>query len=368
MVIQTLPRALIAEALWVTTQTMKKNILIAPEGPSSPFKVSDLPVIAKLCRAAHHHYRKKWAKRLAKRPTRMAYDVARDLLKIGGQGRMHLGQDRTALFDARKPHFGSIYFGNEAAGYEPDVSALLSCLLKGDQTFCDIGSNWGYFTFYAASLKDFTGPIHAFEPVPATRLDVTQLRDGFGLQDRITIHATALSSEAGSVEMAVHDSETGLNRIAGSGVGREGAGREIVKMSRFDDLGIKSDVIKMDVEDHEFEALSGAVDTLQNAKPFIIVESWLTPSQPLRTLRALRLLEEQNYDLYQPCWRIDTHDGLVIFPELGDRLPGPDCKLALVPFPSEQRFMLSQQMNVFACPKGRQEDLISLGFEQMAIA
>jgi FkbM family methyltransferase len=346
---------------------MTKEILIAPNGPAAPFTVSDLPAIAKLCRAAHHQYRKKWSKRLAKRPTRMAYDFARDVLKLGGQGRVHLNNDLSANFDARKPHFGSIYFGNETAGYEPDVSALLASLLTKDQVFCDIGSNWGYFTFYAASLINFTGPIHAFEPVPATRADVIALRDGFGLQDRITVHATALSSDAGTVEMAVHDSETGLNRITGSGVGREGDGREMVPMSRFDDLEIKPDVIKMDVEDHEYEALSGATKTLKNAKPYIIVESWLTPSQPRRTLRALELLESHSYALYQPCWRVSTTDGDVIFPELGGRLPGPDCKLALVPFPSEQRFMLSQQMNVFACPKGRESDLTSLGFEHQSI-
>jgi FkbM family methyltransferase len=345
---------------------MINQILIAPALPATPYRVSELPLLAKLCRAAHHQYRKKWSKRLAKRPTRMAYDFARDVLKLGGHGRVYLGEGRRANFDARKPHFGNIYFGNEAAGYEPDVSALLASLLQGDKTFCDIGSNWGYFTFYAASLSNFTGPIHTFEPVPATRSDVIGLRDGFGLQDRITVHATALSSETGTVEMAVHDSETGLNRITGSGVGREGDGRETVPMSRFDDLGIAPDVIKMDVEDHEFEALSGATEALKTAKPFIIVESWLTPSQPRRTLRALELLESHGYDLYQPCWRVTTADGAVIFPELSDRLPGPDCKLALVPFPSEQRFMLSQQMNVFACPKDRQDDLTTLGFDQVA--
>lgn len=348
-------------------QTMSKKILIAPQGPSSPFHVTDLPLIAKLCRAAHHQYKKKWSKRLAKRPIRIIYDIARNILNLAGHGRIHLNHDRTALFDARKPHFGSIYFGNQAAGYEPDVSALLSSLLNGEQTFCDIGSNWGYFTFYAASLKDFSGPIHAFEPVPTTRSDVIGLCDGFGLQNRITVHATALSSEAGSVEMAVHDSETGLNRIVGSGVGREGARRELVKISKFDDLGIKPDVIKMDVEDHEFEALSGMVETLAMAKPFIIVESWLTPSQPLRTLRALQLLEQHNYDLYQPCWRINTPVGDTVFPDIGARIPSKDCQLALVPFPSRQRFMLSQQMNVFACPRGREEDLRKLGFSEEKI-
>lgn len=339
-------------------------MLIAPALPSSPFEVISLPLIAKLSRAAHHRYQKKWSKRFAKRPTRFAYDIARNVLGLSGDGRVRLGHGGPiAPFDGRKPHFGSVYFGNEAAGYEPDVSALLASLLKADRTFCDIGANWGYFTFYAASLKDFQGPIHAFEPVPQTRSDLERLREGFGLTDRITVHDTALSSETGSVEMAVHDAETGLNRIAGSGVGREGDGRETVPMSRFDDLGIIPDVIKMDVEDHEFQALKGASNTLKSASPFIIVESWLTPSQPIRTLQALLLLENANYCLFQPCWRVMTSDGPVIFPELDGRVPDENCRLTLMPFPSAQRFLLSQQMNVFACHHDRLEELETLGFE-----
>ena len=80
-------------------------------------------------------------------------------------------------------------------------------------------------------------------------------------------------------------------------------------------------------------------------------------------MRALTLLENHNYDLYQPCWRVKTSEGAVIFPDVQGRVPGPDNKLALVPFPSEQRFMLSQQMNVFACPRDREDDLKVLGFE-----
>lgn len=125
-------------------------------------------------------------------------------------------------------------------------------------------------------------------------------------------------------------------------------------------LGITPNVIKMDTEDHAFEALSGAVDTLSNSKPFIVVESWLTLSQPLSTLSALQLLEAHGNGFYQPCWRVDMSDGGIVFPDLDGRVP--DYQLALIPFLSEQRFMLSQLMNVFACPKGRKDDLKALGF------
>lgn len=348
---------------------MTAETLVAPALPARPFTVADLPLIAKLARAAHHKYAKRWTKRLAKKPVRLAYDVARDVLKLGGYGRVTLALPdgpRTAAFDARHPHFGSLYFGHDAAGYEPDVSALLASLLTGKRTFFDIGANWGYFTFYAAALEDFDGAIHSFEPAPATRADLESLIDGFGLRDRITVHGVALSARPGSATMAIHDKETGLNRITGSGVGREGAGRVEVPVRRLDDLDVRPDVIKMDVEDHEFEALSGAAGVLSEQKPFIIVESWLTPDKPVRTLRALTLLEDAGYQLYQPAWCLATDEGPVVFPDIGGRAPGGACRAAIVPFRSDQRFMLAQQMNVFACHADRLSDLKADGFVVLA--
>ena len=348
---------------------MCSEILIAPALPERPYNIEGLPLISKLARAAHHQYSKKWAKRLGKKPARFAYDFAHGTLGLSGRGVMTLeAKDglKRASFDGRKPHFGSLYFGHDAAGYEPDVSGLLALLLTGNRTFFDIGANWGYFTFYAASLKNFDGPISSFEPAPATRQDLQGLIDEFGLNSRITVHGVALSSEAGTATMAIHEKETGLNRITGSGVGREGAGRVDVPLQRLDYLPVTPDVIKMDVEDYEFEALSGAKNVLATAKPFIVVESWLTPDKPVRTLRALELLEDASYQLYQPCWRVRSDEGYVVFPEPDNRMPGNDCRLALVPFASEQRFMLAQQMNIFACHRSRIDDLKADGFKSPA--
>jgi len=283
---------------------MSSKILVAPGLPSPPFSTADLPLIAKLARAAHHRYRKRWSKRFGKKPARLAYDVAHDMLQLGGRGTVNLETPdgiRSTSFDARHPHFGSLYFGHDAAGYEPDVSALLSSLLRGNRTFFDIGANWGYFTFYAASLEGYDGPIHSFEPAPVTRADLEGLIAGFGLGGRIMVHGVALSSEPGTAVMAIHDKETGLNRIAGSGVGREGVGRVEVEVIRLDDLDVRPDVIKMDVEDHEFEALSGAKKVLAERKPHIVVESWLTPEKPVRTLRAPRFLKMPGISFFSPA-------------------------------------------------------------------
>jgi len=83
-------------------------------------------------------------------------------------------------------------------------------------------------------------------------------------------------------------------------------------------------------------------------------------------LRALTLLEDAGYILFQPCWCVTTDEGPVVFPEIGARTPGEQCRLAIVPFASRQRFMLAQQMNVFACHRERIPDLHADGFTPLA--
>jgi len=56
---------------------------------------------------------------------------------------------------------------------------------------------------------------------------------------------------------------------------------------------------------------------------------------------------------------------VAIFPNPGQHMPGPDCRLALVQFRSEQRFMLATQMNVFACHASRVDELEADGFKVM---
>lgn len=342
---------------------MKYDFLLAPSQPAAPFSVSDLPSIAKLARIAHHKYKKRWSKRICKRPARLLYDLAYSGLKLGGNARMSLKTESETLyakFNARRQHFGSLYFDPHSRFYEPDVSALLASLLVGKRHFFDIGANWGFFSFYAVSLPGFHGQIEAFEPAPETRNDLEGLVKDFGLSERICVHPKALSSTSGFAELAIHDQETGLNRLVGSGVGREGTMRTMIEKVRLDDLNIVPDVIKMDVEDHEYEALLGGINLLAKAKPYIVVENWLSPSSPMRTLRALRLLEHENYKLFQPCWVSSQNNSDYI----STAFPGGDNpQLVLAAFKADHRFALSEQMNVFACHQERLDELICDGFK-----
>jgi FkbM family methyltransferase len=45
-----------------------------------------------------------------------------------------------------------------------------------------------------------------------------------------------------------------------------------LKFVRFDELGLKPDVIKLDVQGHELQALEGMKETLASAKPILMVE------------------------------------------------------------------------------------------------
>ncbi|MBM3565177.1 MAG: hypothetical protein FJX42_03570 [Alphaproteobacteria bacterium] len=138
---------------------------------TNPFRVVHIPLIASLYRIGFHRFRRRWLKRLFKKPARFLFNVAYHLLKLEGRGRISLslpGGPREFGFNGRNSQFGSVYMLPEHIVFEAGVAALLQALMQGNRVFFDIGANWGYLSLYAATLPSYTGPIHAFEPVPST--------------------------------------------------------------------------------------------------------------------------------------------------------------------------------------------------------
>ena len=78
------------------------------------------------------------------------------------------GKTQAVKFNGRNLQFHALYENYYRHGYELETALLISTLCHGDRPFFDIGSNWGYFCLLAASLPEFSGPIHAFEPNPRT--------------------------------------------------------------------------------------------------------------------------------------------------------------------------------------------------------
>lgn len=339
------------------------DVLVGGRPPRRPFAAARLPPIAHLVRLAFRADRPRWRKRLFKRPLRLLFDAAYHGLKLGGEGRLEVALADGAQplgFDARQLHFYAAYRDDDRHGHEPEVAALLETLLAGDRVFYDVGANFGYFSLYAAGIAGYAGAIHAFEPMPATFADLARCVRELGLGPRVACHEFALSDRAGSGLMATADPlHTGIARLVGGDAAAPGAAT--VALRRLDDLELPPPFLaKIDVEEHEFEALKGGEATLRRERPMLVVENWLARDAPERTLRPLRLLEALGYALFDPCWSFADEHGGYVWPHPDPARPGAGTetrRLALVRFAAEQRPMLREQINVFACHRSRIEEL-----------
>lgn len=331
------------------------ELIFGGKPPRVPIRAENLPLIAKLCRAGFHSYRKRWTKRLFKKPARLTFDIAYHGLRLGGRGTMVMDLPdgpRRLDFNGRKVHFRNLYH-DYPEGQDPEVSAILETLLGGDRAFFDIGANWGYFAFYAATIKGYRGPIHAFEPVAETFADLENLTGHAGLSERITCHRLALSDRDGEGRMTFDPVNTGISRLVGANQDNS-PGVESVPLARLDGLDLPAPwLLKVDVENHELEAFRGGETLLKTEKPNLVFENWIERNDPQVTLGPLRYLEELGYVLYLPRWRFVDAEKSYIWP--ASVPPGQVNRrdLAFIRFTAEARFQFEDQINAFACHRDR---------------
>ncbi|MBM3952888.1 MAG: FkbM family methyltransferase [Rhodospirillales bacterium] len=320
----------------------------------NPLRATYLPLIARLRRIGFHKYRRRLTKRLFKKPGRWLFDAAYGS-GLGGTGRMAIdlpGGSRTFRFDGRHGHFGMVYMHPEHLLFEPGVAALLDAFATGPKVFYDVGANWGMLSLYAATLPGFRGPIHAFEPVPLASRDLIDIVRQLGLESRIACHEVAASDRAGTARMKLPlAGDTGWSKISDDG-------DMDVRAARLDDMDLPDpDFIKLDVEGHEFQALFGARARLRRARPHVVLENWLELQTPNITADPLRLLEDEGYGLFIPCWQYARNGAPFLWPDAHPPTPERDQTFVLVPVTSEQRFLMSRHLSVYACPSERMNEL-----------
>jgi len=145
-------------------------------------------------------------------------------------------------------------------------------------TVVSAGGNCGmYPRFYG----EYFNRVYSFEPDLAA-FDCLQLNcDG----DKYIIQQTALSSTAStgaySIERLQNDNRGALVMVEDSS--------GTVETVRLDDLNLTElDLLHLDLEGHEPEALEGALDTIREFNPVIIVERTVYPKSYLRCTKILR--------------------------------------------------------------------------------
>jgi FkbM family methyltransferase len=316
------------------------------------FRVLCLPFLARFYRYAYHHksdsrWEMRWMKILRK-----FFPVFRRFrgTSTGEFEYDRNGQRTKIIFNARNVQFLGVYV--PVHGYEPEVAALLDSMLPEGGTFYDIGSNWGYFTLYAASSRAHV-TIHSFEPLPETYQDLVECVQQAELSSAVTCHNLALSDKDSEAFIEIPD---GLHSGSAE-ITPRGSIRIITR--KLDTLGLPPpDFIKLDAENHELEILRGAVKTLETARPFIVFENKPDYLRPEKILEVLFFLAGMDYQFYVPAVsrKSATHD---FFMQAGWHPVGENDQLALIPFQPAARLLYQHELNVFACHKSRKSELLA---------
>jgi len=179
-----------------------------------------------------------------------------------GQRLVDMGHAKVVV-DAGEPEFGRHIA--QHGSWEPHIIAIIQRYLKPGNTFVDIGANIGVMSFTAAAAVGPNGRILAFEPHPD---NIRHFLAGVAANGfhNVTLHGFALSNTQSIFSLI--GSSNGYLMPQGQSIFQTVAlpGDPILA----DETRI--DMIKIDIEGHEPQALAGIEATLRKHRPIVLGE------------------------------------------------------------------------------------------------
>ena len=163
---------------------------------------------------------------------------------------------------------------NIAAGvYEPHVTAAIRRVLRPGDTFVDLGVNVGYFSLMAATLVGRTGRVIGFEARPdnVELANRSARENGF---ENVTIRSLAVAEKKKVLKMSAPD-HTSLSVVVDSSRTDCQTGFVEIQAVAVDEvLGDLADVdvVKMDIDGGELQAVQGMRATLRRCQPILFFE------------------------------------------------------------------------------------------------
>lgn len=146
--------------------------------------------------------------------------------------------------------------------------------LRPDAVVVDGGANIGLTAIFVLRGAPQTRHLVAVEPSPRALACLEQAFAANGLTDRVTIVPKALSSARGSLRFAEHAFLAGSHLIEGDTRFDSEVVVPVTTMDALaDELDLpKIDLIKLDLEGHELDALRGAQKVIERFKPAFVAE------------------------------------------------------------------------------------------------
>jgi FkbM family methyltransferase len=150
--------------------------------------------------------------------------------------------------------------------YELQTRRFLESKIRTGMVIYDVGAHVGYYTLMASRLVGPGGRVVAFEPNPS---NISFLRRHLGLNgvDNVTVIEAAVSSMAGTAHFDA-GGEPSMGHLASTG----SLEVKLVTIDAIaDELDLRPNLIKVDVEGHEPPALEGAMRSLVRDRPGVFL-------------------------------------------------------------------------------------------------
>lgn len=150
--------------------------------------------------------------------------------------------------------------------WDPHIVNAMSGILREGDTFVDVGANVGIMTFYASKLVGKLGRVIAVEPHPD---NLQMLYRGIqkNLTNNVQVLPFAASDKAdifsiigGTSNSFITEPQDHSNLV-----------QSIILDQHLNNLG-RIDLVKLDIEGHELNALNGFRQLLHRWKPVVILE------------------------------------------------------------------------------------------------
>lgn len=196
-----------------------------------------------------------------------------------------------------------LYFMGE---YEPEQVAFWMAYARQAKVIFDVGANVGLYSL-AAAASQHDAVIHAFEPTPelVERLQTNIALNGF---DHIVVNCMAVGQRSGQIYLHYSGgrdgSNEGMNYVSDA---PSAAGNDVVPMVSLDDYCQRNqidgiDLLKMDIEGNEFNALCGAEALLQRGALrciFMELNSWAVERSGYSVSDIVEFIGDHGYRFHQ---------------------------------------------------------------------
>ena len=167
--------------------------------------------------------------------------------------------------------------------YEPEETQFFIDNLKEGMRVVDVGANIGYYTTLFSRLVGATGSVIAFEPDPTNFGLLKKNCNANGCQN-VKLENLALSDQDGTAKLHLSEVNRGDHRMSSSDDGLETIEIKTVRLDDFLQGREGFDLLKMDIQGHEFHALMGMEGLLNRQNITIVMEfmpealKWVAPA------------------------------------------------------------------------------------------